>query len=77
MNIHESKYHKISSYKNKKFLDLLTTIKKYVLKDGYSRLWFCKIKKNEWKKNIIKSIKRKCKNDHESIKEIFLKMKKF
>ena len=33
-------------------------------------------KKNEWKKNIIKSIKRKCKNDHESIKEIFLKIEK-
>ena len=27
MNINESKYHKISSYKNKKFLDLLMTIK--------------------------------------------------
>lgn len=32
MNINESKYHKISSYKNKKFLGLLTTIKNMYLK---------------------------------------------
>ena len=32
MNINESKYHKISSYKNKKFLGLLTPIKNMYLK---------------------------------------------
>lgn len=59
MNINESKYHKISSYKNKKFLDLLTTIKKYVLKDGYSRLWFCKIKKKRMEKKYYQVNKEK------------------